>query len=500
MFIVKQISALLVLTSLGLVCAPVHAQNGAASESDQEIAAEVQKEKERLKGFGGQAASKEIALETQQAKKYAERRDYAGALKHYQKALQLVSEIQEGAGQELIRQDIVRYKNEIGIIYLNMGKYAEAREILTSAAESAEKEMGNEDSRTAAIYSNLGSALRHLGAYEKALDWNMKSVAIREKLAPDSVETAETCSDIAFLHDSLGDYREALEWYDKALIVRETALGAEHPSTAAASDNIALMHERLGERAQAQTWRGKAVSIREKAGGRAGTDDYKKIVKAYKEELAAEEKTFGKQHPITAATSTGIAEAYDKAGDHKQAAIWYRKTLAANEKTLGKEHPSTVMTYNNIAVADARQGNYKLALENLQRAVRILEKSVGEDHPDTAMVYNNIAWVYSMQRDYLKAGDWAWRALVINEKVLGNEHPATGKSYANVAMTYFNRREYGEALPGYLKAYRVYRAQFGENHPQTKQFRTYLERTYGYLHEKDLDAKPFSNWLEESPE
>jgi hypothetical protein len=77
MFIVKQISVSLTLAAiLGLVGAPVRAQDGATSgEADREIATEVQKEKERLKGFGGQAASREIARETQQAKKYADQRD-----------------------------------------------------------------------------------------------------------------------------------------------------------------------------------------------------------------------------------------------------------------------------------------------------------------------------------------------------------------------------------------------------------------------------------------
>ncbi|MCL2875749.1 MAG: tetratricopeptide repeat protein [Betaproteobacteria bacterium] len=454
------------------------------------------------------AATKKIAQETRLAKKYADQNRYDEALDHYKKARE--NFIAERGEQD---SDIVRYENEIGIVYINMGKYAEARSFLTHAAEiaSKDKELDSNNPDSATIYRNLGFALYRLGEYEEALNWYQKALAIRESaLGSESLEMAETCEDIAAVYESQSNYQVALDWYNRALAVREKALGANHPSVVTVYGRVAAIRQRLGEKDETRDWWGKVVPIQgsenaEKtsehhSAGFAyfGQGDYEKALKSYKQALAVEEKNLGAQNPVTMAIRHDIAGVYEKKGDYKQAVVWYKKTLADQEKIYGKGHHSTAATYTNIGVAEGKLGNNKNALESLREAIVVFEKAGAGEHSDAAVVYTNMAWVYSKMKNHDKAEEWARRAMAVNEKVFGKEHPTTGKSYSNVAATYMNQGQYDKAVSGYLEAYRIYLAEYGEAYAQTRSIRRNLELAYKQVNAQVKDPKPFDAWLAES--
>ena len=211
-------------------------------------------------GARGEAENRKVAQlaeETRNAKKDTERGSYAFALRRYQNVLSELARIhgpQHGC--------IAVYKNEIGIVYMNMGRYDRAREAFAQAADIAGKLGDSKDVDVAAIYNNLGAALGGQGAYEKALSWHWKALAIREKAG--DADTAQTCNDIASLYDRQGKYGKALEWYARTLAIREKVLGARHPETLMTYDGIATVHEHMGEYDQARELRNKALAVREK--------------------------------------------------------------------------------------------------------------------------------------------------------------------------------------------------------------------------------------------
>ena len=211
------------------------------------------------------AVSGGIARETQLAKKCADQRDYACALRHYRKAL---SELVRLKGER--HKDAARYKNEIGIVYINMGQYAKASEVLLQAADIARQTIGNEDPDTLEIYSHLGLAFYRKGAYENALTWYQKTLEGQEKTeGVESSGVAETSTIIAFVYNAMGRYVDALSWYKKALAIREKTQGA-NLDTLALYDRIAIAHERIGERDEAKMWRQKSLTSREKPSAQSG--------------------------------------------------------------------------------------------------------------------------------------------------------------------------------------------------------------------------------------
>ncbi|MDR1423341.1 MAG: tetratricopeptide repeat protein [Azoarcus sp.] len=245
--------------------------------------------------IGDFAASEEIAHETQAGKRAAERGDYAVALQHYRRAL-----AEHGRLPGAPPLDAARYRNQIGIVYLRMGRNREALEMLTRAAESAEETEGSNSPVSAAIYGNLGIASDKLGEYEQALRWYGKALPVREK--ENSAETAETYHGIAREHAALGHHREAVQWYEKALSIQAKVLGDDHLAIASTRHAAAVAYAHLG--------------------------DYRKAL----EYLHAAAATFGKAGHGSpsglASTYRNIAWVYFKQKDYAKAEEWKQKAAA----------------------------------------------------------------------------------------------------------------------------------------------------------------------------
>jgi tetratricopeptide (TPR) repeat protein len=73
---------------------------------------------------------------------------------------------------------------------------------------------------------------RAQGDYAKALEYNGKALAIRERvLGKEHPSTAKTYNNMALVYRDQGDYTKALEYYRKANAVFLSVLGEEHPYT-----------------------------------------------------------------------------------------------------------------------------------------------------------------------------------------------------------------------------------------------------------------------------
>ncbi|MDR0563958.1 MAG: DUF3856 domain-containing protein [Azoarcus sp.] len=416
--------------------------------------------------------SEEIVREAQAGKKLADQQKYSDALIHYNKAVQL--SIKKNGDQH---KDTAQYKNEVGILYLNLKKYADAQAVLTQAAAIAEK--NTDIFASAKIYNNLGAAYYYQGNYKKALVWDEKAFdAIEKSGVSDNVLLTNICDSIVSGYEHLNEPGKAGEWRQKAKAIREKA-----PSTTAAESNSATPESAADIKNTAQTYLEKG--------------DFDDAITLYKQALELEEKTLGYQHPDTIATCDSLAKAYDKKGDYKEALAWYEKVLNYIENRQSKKSLSAAVIYSNIAVAQARLGNNKKAIENLRKATMVFEKSEFRDHLDVGTVYSNITWVYAKTRDYAKAEEWAKKTLAFNERIYGNEHPATGVAYENVGMTYINRRLYDKAVAPYLRAYRISLNKFGES-TQTQSIRVHLECAYNHINKDINNPAPFDEWLAKS--
>ena len=218
---------------------------------------------------------------------------------------------------------------------------------------------------TAMLFNNIALVYKAQGDYAKALEYNQKALAIREKvLGQEHPSTATTYNNIALVYQAQGDYAKALEYYKKDLAISEKVLGQDHPSTATTYNNIAGVYQAQGDYAKALEYNQKALAIRE--------------------------KVQGQDHPFTATTYNNIALVYKAQGDYAKALEYYKKALAIREKVLGQEHPDTATTYNNMGVLYYYMEDYEQAKKYLQIAYDIYSKVLGKEHPNTKVIKESL--------------------------------------------------------------------------------------------------------------
>ena len=217
---------------------------------------------------------------------------------------------------------------------------------------------------------------------------------------------------------------------------------------------------------------------------------YYKALEVRKRLIKLCEKSYGKEHPVTARAYNHIGIVYSERRAFDKALDYYKLALDIKEKVLGKEHPSTASSYNNIGIVYEDRGDYDKALEYYKRALDIKEKVLGKEHPNTARSYYNIGHVYDNRGDYDKALEYYKRALDIQEKVLGKEHPDTATSYNTIRRIYSNRGDYDKALEYHRKA-----AEQGNVQAQF-----YLGRMYSNGLGTEQDYAKAAEWYQKAAE
>lgn len=92
------------------------------------------------------------------------------------------------------------------------------------------------------------SLFQNLGEYEKALEYYMKALAIREKvLGREHPDTATTYNNIGVLYYYMQDYVEAKQYLQKAYFILAKIFGNEHPYTKKSNESVEIVMKKLGE-------------------------------------------------------------------------------------------------------------------------------------------------------------------------------------------------------------------------------------------------------------
>ena len=327
-----------------------------------------------------------------------------------QKTLATYRKADEWAAKSALPQEKhVTLLDGYGFFLYKYAFYDDALAVFTRLATMQLLLHGEEHPDTANSYNNIGYVYGAKGDYDRAFEYILKALAIREKvLGEEHPDTASSYNNIGVVYNAKGDYDRELEYYLKALAIREKVLGEKHPDTATSYNNIGNVYSSKGDYGRALEYHHKALAIRE--------------------------KVFGEENPYTARSYNNIGYVYGAKGDYDRALEYYLKALARYEKVFGEENPYTARSYNNIGVVYDDKGDYDRALEYYLKALAIREKVFGEENPYTARSYNNIGDVYDEKNDYAQALEYYYKALAIYEKVLGEEHPSTLVVKENISL------------------------------------------------------------------
>ncbi len=173
------------------------------------------------------------------------------------------------------------------------------------------------------LYNNLAGLYRSQGDYQKAEEFYLKALKIREEvLGTNHPDTATTYNNLALLYRSQGDYQKAEEFYLKALKITEEILGTNHPDTATTYNNLAGLYYLQG--------------------------DYQKAEEFYLKALKITEEVLGTNHPDTATTYNNLAWLYFEQKELNRAKEYWQKALKILKDRLPEGHRYIKIVENGL--------------------------------------------------------------------------------------------------------------------------------------------------------
>jgi CHAT domain-containing protein/tetratricopeptide (TPR) repeat protein len=382
----------------------------------------------------------------------------------YQEAIPVAQQIlaleeRTGAGDLAV----AAWVSNLGELYHNQGRHAEAEPLLQRALAIREKTLGRDHFEVAQSLNNLAMLYQSAGRYAEAEPLYLRSSGIFERtLGRESPNVAASLNNLAWLYQSQGRYAESEQLNRRALAIREHVFGREHPEVAISLNNLGLLCKDQGRYAEAEALLRRALAIFEKAQGR----EHPQVAKALnnlallyvvegrdadaepllKRALAVYEASFGRDHPLVAQALVNLAFLYRDQHRNAEAEPLLARALAILEAALGPDHPDVATALNNLGFLYRDQGRPADAERVFARSLEVREKALGAEHPDVAQSLNSLALI---QQEQGRTGDAAallQRSLAILEKALGKDHPTVAATLDQLAELHAATRNAAEAL------------------------------------------------------
>jgi serine/threonine-protein kinase len=325
---------------------------------------------------------------------------------------------------------------------LAQGREISAREVLASGAARIEKELSGEPAVAADLDEALAKIHLSLGDLDRASELAGQAVAVREtrlpadpvarararallgevrvaqtrlveaigileparnalaeELGPDSLEVAEV--EIPFsqaLNES--DRQRGLEMLEHAVEVRRSRLGEDHLDTVLARLTLANQLDNLGK--------------------------FKEAEEAYRETIAALERTLGPKDPRLAAALSDLADVLDGLSRAAEAEPMLRRAIDIQREVLGPRHPALAQSLLDFSILCNQMARHKDAQAALEEGLTIWT----EPSLDRAIGLRDLGSTMVLQGKYEEGAKLYERSIPLFRQAAGESSPELWRAVA----------------------------------------------------------------------
>ncbi|MGE5342484.1 MAG: tetratricopeptide repeat protein [Candidatus Omnitrophota bacterium] len=275
--------------------------------------------------------------------------------------------------------------------------------------ESVVRAMGVEEKATelAALANNLSTIYHDTGQLDRALEFQLKAIEIRESvLDSQHPDLATSTNNVSMIYQDMGQLDRALEFQLKAMEIYESVLDLQHPLLATSYNNVSTIYHGMGQLDRALEFQLKAL----------------KIV----------EEVLDHNHPYLASSYNNVSMIYQDMGQLDQALEFQLKAIEIREAVLDSQHPSLATSYNNVSGIYRALGELDRALEFQLKAIEIQEAVLDSLHPDRATSYHNLSTIYRDMGQWNDALRFAEKAVTILQPLFPGGHPNLDKMKRNL--------------------------------------------------------------------
>ncbi|MEM7354117.1 MAG: serine/threonine-protein kinase [Acidobacteriota bacterium] len=374
----------------------------------------------------------------------------------------------------------------MGQVYLSLGSYDQASDLLEGALELRRELLGSEHLDVAATLYHLAELRYENGEYEPSEAFYREALTIRRRLlGSDHEQVGDTLDGLATVLRWSGKLEGAEEIHLEALEIQRRALGEEHPKVAKSLDGLASLYYRRSEYDRAEELFRQATAIQRRALG----DDHPMTMMAYKNvgvvlarrgdldpalEIFTEaadslRRSLGAEHPWVAHVLQNLITNWILKGDFQQAEKVARETLAVQEATLDPQHPALIRSLGNLGYIHLQKGELEEAQDVLDTTLAKARQRLGERNIVTAALFRDLASVRLEQGRLEDAEDLFLQSQEIIQAIHHKNHVAIADALLGLGKVAMARRDPGTAEPLFRRGVEIRREAFPDTHWQLAQ-------------------------------
>lgn len=325
-------------------------------------------------------------ISTQIALILVEEGEFSDSLRMLDKALFLL-EKQKGS----LKNNIAMINNYKGIVFQRKGAFENSLYYLKLAIDQLSLNPGKcNDELIAQCCNNIGMTYLNYGKFENAMIYFRKSLEMRLILfGPNHVDTMKSYHNIGVTYLRKSDFENALNYLNITKKINESLRIKDH-NTAFIWDNLSIIFSSINKKYISKKYMDKALRIRLELLGEdhshtafsyinmgvyyIGMSDFKTALQYFKKAGDIHIKKFGMYSPFTAASMNNIGECYFALKEYDNAEYYLKKALKIRKKTLGIPNNETHRSYIQLFNLYKRKKDYKKFSSYGQYLMKIYKK------------------------------------------------------------------------------------------------------------------------------
>lgn len=305
---------------------------------------------------------------------------YEAAEESFKEALQAYQNLEMVDSSEAIL-----CMNNLGLLYLTMGKYKSSEEYLTQALYFRKKNF-QDTTGYAATLNNFGVLYQNQGKYNEAEKYlKQASNFISENVGEQSIQYAIVLNNIAMLYQDVNRNADAEFVLNKALEITKNQSKKESATYVRMSVNLALLYQATGRFPEAE--------------------------KIFKDAIEKRKLRLGTKHPDNAVLLRNLASLYMQMEKYDEVEGLLVEAREIYAEKIGVESPQIAKTDFEIGAYYLAIGNNDSAKVSFERAIKVQEKTLEKRHPDLTESYEYLAINYWAQQKPKEARNYYKKAL-----------------------------------------------------------------------------------------
>jgi len=329
--------------------------------------------------------------------------------------------------------------SELGGMYLSLGNYTKAKQVLKDALSKLNKT--NNNNHKAQTLAYLGNLDGELGYYETAKDFLEQSLLIYEKNLPTNYEGAAwALTYLGNVYRDLGEPQKAKELLEKSLHLYKTYLPENHTGNARASAYLGIVYIILG--------------------------DYEKAKNILEQSLHIYKTYLSKNHVGVAWVSAHLGNAYGELGNYQKARDLLEQSIVLYKEHFPEDHIKVGWALSYLGNVYRIIDTHEKAKKTLEQSMAIYKKHLPENHVVIAAILVYLSDVHKDSGEYEKARDLLEQSLVIDKKYFPKNHPETAWALAHLGDIYRIMGNFEKAQSLLEESLTSYRQHFSEDHSE----------------------------------